>query len=131
MKPVLRTIHVSKGRILCAVCFETCDIKNKKRHRVHEVNSNENFMKIAKSWTRYDHVNASVFQKHDPTSTKKLYYHHKCTKFFDERTQSRQQEKIQQSEPCMEVESGFQESTSSMCASKRNTRSSDSSCSSY
>ena len=104
MEPVLRTCHVSKGRFLCAVCFDSVSLKNKKRDKVHEVKSKEDFLKTAQSWTEYEHDYASVLAKHDTSSSQKLYYHHRCQPFFDDRHRERQTRKSLETANEMEIE---------------------------
>ena len=112
MEPVLRTCgnHVSNGRIICAVCFDSIAAKRKRKSNFHEVKNNEEFLKTAKSWTEYEHDFASVLDKHDPASTKTLYYHHKCQQFFDERHRQRQTKKTLSGDADseMEVEAGIE-----------------------
>ena len=135
MEPVLRTCgnHVSTGRIICAVCFDSIAAKKKRKSNFHEVKNNEEFLKTAKSWTEYDHDFASVLDKHDPATTKTLYYHHKCQQFFDERHRLRQTKKTpsRDADSEMEVEAGIetehQDCQQPSVSSTRATRSSDTS----
>ena len=84
MEPVLRTCHVSKGRFLCAICFDSVSLKNKKRDKVHKRKNKDDFLKTAQLWTEYEHEYASVLAKHKPSSSQKLYYHHRCRPFFND-----------------------------------------------
>ena len=81
MEPVLRK-NVSKGRILCAICFDSCSLKNIKRAKFHEVKDVEKFKKVAESWLIYDHDYSRVYDNHDWLVMKKLYIHNRCRDFL-------------------------------------------------
>ena len=81
MEPVLPK-NVSKGRILCAICFDSCSLKNLKRAKFHEVKDVEKFKKVAESWLIYDHDYSRVYDNHDWLVIKKFYIHNRCRDFF-------------------------------------------------
>ena len=126
MEPVLRTSNVARGRI-CAVCFDNIPERKRARRNFHEIKDNSDFFKRAELWTVYEHEYASVLSKHDLSSNQKLFYHHKCQNFFDERYRLRQTEKS--SDLPMEIDDNeannvelSQQSQSSSTISRRSSR---------